>query len=240
VRVVGEDDVGADEDVVLDGHELEKAAAVDAHAAADAVTELEDGVGADADVVADLVVLADAGALAGLQASAEGAPGVDGGERPYDDGAGADGDDAGIRGRPDRLVRPSDHLGTDLLAALESSGAVPCGDERVESLLEVGARDHGADDLELDRPQRRVNVVGRRQRIRDVDAVRLDRLRRRGVRLRRHDEESIGASGGHDDDQQHEPLTPPDDEVVPQGAAFCSVHTRHHVAVIVAHGIRHD
>ena len=124
---------------------------------------------------------------------------------------GADGDDAGIRGRPDRLVRPSDHLGTDLLAALESSGAVPCGDERVESLLEVGARDHGADDLELDRPQRRVNVVGRRQRIRDVDAVRLDRLRRRGVRLRRHDEESIGAAGGHVDEERHEPLAPLDD-----------------------------
>jgi len=35
--------VGADEDVVLDGHQLEKAAAVDAHAAADAVAELEHG-----------------------------------------------------------------------------------------------------------------------------------------------------------------------------------------------------
>ena len=53
VRVVGEDDVGADEDVVLDGHELEEAAGVDAHAAADTVAELEHGVGADADVVTE-------------------------------------------------------------------------------------------------------------------------------------------------------------------------------------------
>ena len=85
VRVVGEDDVGPDEDVVLDGHELQEAAAVDAHAAADAIAELEHRVGADADVVAQAVALAaDARALAGLQAVADDAAGVDGGERAHE------------------------------------------------------------------------------------------------------------------------------------------------------------
>ena len=91
VRVVGEDDVGTDEDVVLDGHELEEAAAVDTDAAADPIAELEHGVGADADVVAEGVVLADARSLPGLQAGADRAPGIDGRERPYDR-AGADGE----------------------------------------------------------------------------------------------------------------------------------------------------
>ena len=108
--------LGPDEDVVLDGHQLEEAAAVDAHAAADAVAELEHGVGADADVVADDVVLADAGALAGLQAGAEGAAGVDGGERP-DDGAGADGErELALAGAPRRLADDAGRLQVAALA----------------------------------------------------------------------------------------------------------------------------
>src|SRR5450756_1342900 len=124
VRVVGEDDVGADEDVVLDGHQLEEAAAVDAHAAADAVAELEDGVGADADVVADVVALADAGALAGLQAGAEGAPGVDGGEGPYD-GAGADGERTlALAGAPRRLAEDAWRLQVAAVAQGDVGGNV--------------------------------------------------------------------------------------------------------------------
>ena len=104
VRVVGEDDVGPHEHVVLDGHQLEEAAAVDAHAAADAVAELQDGVGADADVVAEPVALADAGALAGLEARADDAAGVDGRERAHD-GAGPDGERTlALPGAPRRLA----------------------------------------------------------------------------------------------------------------------------------------
>ncbi len=110
VRVVGEDDVGPDEDVVLDGHELQEAAAVDAHAAADAIAELEHRVGADADVVAQAVVLTDARALAGLQAVADDAAGVDGGERAHD-GAGADGERAlALAGAPRRLADDAGRL----------------------------------------------------------------------------------------------------------------------------------
>ena len=116
VRVVGEDDVGPDEDVVLDGHELEEAAAVDAHAAADAVAELEHGVGADADVVAEAVALADAGALAGLEAGADDAAGVDGGERPHD-GAGPDGERTlALPGAPRRLADDARRLQVVALA----------------------------------------------------------------------------------------------------------------------------
>ena len=84
VRIVGEDGVGAHEHVVFDGHHLEEAAGVDAHPAADAVAELQDGIGANGDVVAHDVVFADAGALAGLQAIAEGAAGIDGREGAND------------------------------------------------------------------------------------------------------------------------------------------------------------
>ena len=60
VWVIGEDDVGTDEDVILDGHQSQEAPGVDPHAVADVVAELEHRVGADGDVVPDLVVFADA------------------------------------------------------------------------------------------------------------------------------------------------------------------------------------
>jgi len=53
VGVIREHDVRAEEDVVLDGGELEEAAGVDANARADAVPELERRVRANGNVVAD-------------------------------------------------------------------------------------------------------------------------------------------------------------------------------------------
>ena len=62
------------------------------------------------------VVLADAGALAGLQAGAEGAPGVDGRERPHD-GAGADDErQLALAGAPRRLAEDARRLQVAALA----------------------------------------------------------------------------------------------------------------------------
>ena len=89
MRIVGKDDVGRDEYVVLDGHELEETARVDPHAIADAVPCLKDGVRTDADVIADHVVLADGcaltclEALADLRARVQRREGPDDAPRPY-------------------------------------------------------------------------------------------------------------------------------------------------------------
>ena len=97
---------------------------MDAHAVADAVAELENCARADADVVADLVALADARALTGLQAGAEGAPRVDSGERPYD-GAGADGERTlALAGAPQRLADDARRLQVAALAEGDIGGNV--------------------------------------------------------------------------------------------------------------------
>src|SRR5688572_5845839 len=82
MRIIGEDDMRPEEDVVLDGHELEETPGVDPHVRADAVAELERRVRPDGDVVPDDVVLTDRRALAGLKARADRRAGVDRGERP--------------------------------------------------------------------------------------------------------------------------------------------------------------
>src|SRR5712692_164175 len=82
--VIGEDDVRADEHIVLEGHELEEAPGVDAHARAEAVAELERRMRADGNVVAQHVVLADRCALSGLEARADRRTGIDRGERTDD------------------------------------------------------------------------------------------------------------------------------------------------------------
>src|SRR2546421_7033660 len=81
VRVVGEDHVRAEKDVVVDRRELEKATGVHAHARTDAIAEFERRVRSDRDVVADDVVFADRRALSGLQARTDTRAGVDGRER---------------------------------------------------------------------------------------------------------------------------------------------------------------
>jgi hypothetical protein len=88
VWVVRDDD-RPDEHVVLDRHQFREAAAVDADTTAHAAAELEHRVGAHADVVAEPVVLADAGALAGVQAGADHAARLHRREGTHD-GAGAD------------------------------------------------------------------------------------------------------------------------------------------------------
>src|SRR5438552_3476186 len=84
MRIVGEDHVWPEEDVVVDLRELEKATGVNAHARADPIAELERRVCPDRDVVTDHVVLADRGALPGLEAGADARSGVDRRERADD------------------------------------------------------------------------------------------------------------------------------------------------------------
>ena len=160
--VVGEDDVGAHEDVVLDGHQLEEAAAWMRTRSPMRLPNSSDGVGADADVVAELVVLADAGALAGLQAGAEGAPGVDGRERP-DDGAGADGERAlALAGAPRRLADDARRLQVAALAQRDvgiqdDAGRRVGGDVTVApSRARVGAGEPRLDAAGLERRLRRL------------------------------------------------------------------------------------
>src|SRR5207249_3881804 len=84
MRIVGENHVWPEEDVVVDLRELEKATGVNAHARAEPIAELERRVCPDRDVVTDHVVLADRGALPGLEAGADARSGVDRRERPDD------------------------------------------------------------------------------------------------------------------------------------------------------------
>src|SRR5207302_4051273 len=67
--------------VVVDLRELEEAPGVHAHPRADAIAEFERRVRPDRNVVADDVVLADRGALPGLETRADARPGVDRRER---------------------------------------------------------------------------------------------------------------------------------------------------------------
>ena len=71
MRIVSKDDVGRDEDIVLDGHQLKEAASVDAHSVADPVPRLEHRVGSDRDIVADDVVLSDRDAVPRLEPIAD-------------------------------------------------------------------------------------------------------------------------------------------------------------------------
>lgn len=58
MRIVGEDDVRAEEDIVLDDTVLQEAARMDANPTSDAIAELESSVRPDRDVVAEQVALA--------------------------------------------------------------------------------------------------------------------------------------------------------------------------------------
>src|SRR5438552_8087771 len=84
VRIVGEDHVRPEEDIVVDLRELEETTGVGAHARADPIAELEGGVCPDGNVVADHVVLADRGALPRLEARADARSGIDSRERADD------------------------------------------------------------------------------------------------------------------------------------------------------------
>ena len=69
MRIVGEDDVRAEEDVVLDDAVLEEAAGMDANPVTDAVAVLERRVRPDGDVVAEHVALADESSVPRVEAA---------------------------------------------------------------------------------------------------------------------------------------------------------------------------
>src|SRR5438552_7644848 len=89
VRIVGENHVRPEEDIVVDLRELEETTGVDAHARADPIAELERGMCPDRDVVADHIVLADGCALPRLETRADARSGIDRRERA-DDRSGTD------------------------------------------------------------------------------------------------------------------------------------------------------